>query len=113
MECIIQIVDILLCAPMALPKSSPSSGSVLTEGLLSEAVAKQLDEAVDAQLSRTPFGLSPISLALACIDWLHKHSTSKMTARNIDQGRVLCHAPRNYVMVRFADERQCINPWIA
>jgi polyhydroxyalkanoate synthase len=54
---------------MALPKSSPPSGSIPLIGLLSEAEAKQLDEAVHAQLSRATFGLSPISLALACIDW--------------------------------------------
>jgi len=54
---------------MALPKSSPPSGSIPPIGLLSEAEAKQLDEAVHAQLSRATFGLSPISLALACIDW--------------------------------------------
>jgi hypothetical protein len=88
---------------MALPKSSPTSGSIACAGRLSEAEAKQLDEAVHAQLSRPTFGLSPISLALACIDWLYKHSTSKMTARNIDQGRVLCDALGDYVMVRYAD----------
>lgn len=54
---------------MTLPKSSPPSGSIPLAGLLSEAEAKQLDEAVHAQLSRATFGLSPISLALACIDW--------------------------------------------
>ena len=103
MKCIIRIIDIPVCAPMALPKFSLTSGSIASAGRLSEAEAKQLDEAVHAQLSRPTFGLSPISLALACIDWLYKHSTSKMTARNIDLGRVLCDAPGDYVMVRYAD----------
>jgi polyhydroxyalkanoate synthase subunit PhaC len=54
---------------MALPKSSPPSGSIPPAVLLSDADAKKLDEAVHAQMARTTLGLSPISLALACIDW--------------------------------------------
>ncbi len=54
---------------MALPKSSPYSGSMPPAALLSDAEAKKLDEAVHEQMSRATLGLSPISLALACIDW--------------------------------------------
>ncbi|NDC08402.1 MAG: hypothetical protein EBZ75_03530 [Oxalobacteraceae bacterium] len=93
---------------MALRKSSPPSGSIPPAGRLSEVEAKQLDEALHAQRSRATLGLSPISRALACIDWLNKHSTWKMTARNIDQGRVLCDASGDYVMVRYADTHYCV-----
>jgi polyhydroxyalkanoate synthase len=54
---------------MALPKSSPFTSSESAPGWLSDQDAKKLDEVVHEQLARATAGLSPMSLALACIDW--------------------------------------------
>ncbi|MFM7657508.1 MAG: PHA/PHB synthase family protein [Burkholderiaceae bacterium] len=54
---------------MALPKSSPFTLSESPPGFLSEQDTKKLDEVVHEQLARATAGLSPMSLALACIDW--------------------------------------------
>ncbi len=54
---------------MALPKSSPFTLSESAPGWLSDQDAKKLDEVVHEQLARATAGLSPMSLALACIDW--------------------------------------------
>lgn len=54
---------------MALPKSSPFTLSESPPGFLSEQDTKKLDEVVHEQLVRATSGLSPMSLALACIDW--------------------------------------------
>lgn len=54
---------------MALPKSSSPAQDPAPARLFSDAEARQLDAFVHAQLARTTLGLSPISLALACIDW--------------------------------------------
>lgn len=35
--------------------------------------------------------------------WLHERSTSQVTARTINQAGVVCDAPGEYVMVRYAD----------
>ena len=54
---------------MALPKSGSNDRSEQPAVLLSDTDARQLDEFVHQQISRATLGLSPISLALACIDW--------------------------------------------
>ena len=54
---------------MALPKSGSNDRSEQPAALLSDSDARQLDEFVHQQISRATLGLSPISLALACIDW--------------------------------------------
>lgn len=54
---------------MALPKSSSFTLSESPPGFLSGQDTKKLDEVVHEQLARATAGLSPMSLALACIDW--------------------------------------------
>lgn len=54
---------------MAYPESTPRGTSADTPGVLSDQEAKKLDELMHEQMARSTMGLSPISLALACIDW--------------------------------------------
>jgi len=54
---------------MAMPDPSARGNSAPTPGALSDQDAKQLDTLMHEQMARGTMGLSPISLALACMDW--------------------------------------------
>ena len=54
---------------MALPDSPPRDIAESTPGALSDQDAKKLDALMHEQMARSTMGLSPISLALACMDW--------------------------------------------
>lgn len=52
-----------------MPDPSARGNSAPTPGALSDQDAKQLDTLMHEQMARGTMGLSPISLALACMDW--------------------------------------------